>query len=612
MRYLVWSLLLLGVIMIPFALQAQTDTIVVTSDLTTSSQGNLNTAINNVIQADSINHTNKFSNTVFMLQPYGYYILTGTITTPAHSKFYLEGPVPGNDQQSAPAQIVWSSSGGVSTTYNFDCYGDLYMKNIWILCATSIGSQVGSSLVIEDDSLANLSGKGEIARFNNVIFDYQPIGNGGGEIEPACRHFRCTITNTYFRNFTDPHYRYYGRPVSWTYQSTTWHTDSLTFENCTFSNCGYCYMQESPEYADYVWYNHCTFSNSMMFTLESSYWWWLSVTNCVFVNSFMYGDIPSADGSNQTPSGGAVNIDSTATFGFGVPFVDSSTAAPARQRHILFANNSYGFESWYPNFLAHNAYNDTASAANKINVMPMFSGKTYRYFMANDSTGQKRFKYISVLNLIPSSIAADTARAVDPSADPGFILNPCNIDSIKAFLLGRWATGANVSWAYDPASDVQQVWPMNEDYSYTNNTIMTAGMGGFPLGDLYHWWKSQYTTWSGQSGAEHTKINDWLTNGVTLGVKEQTFVPGTFDLAQNYPNPFNPSTKIEYSIAKAGQTTLRVYNILGEEVATLYSGVQQPGHFTATFDGSRFASGVYFYRLQSGTSSLTKKFVLMK
>ena len=608
-----FRLLLIGLFIVPISLLAQTDTIVVISDLVANTTGNLNTAISNVIIADSVNHTNKFSNTVFELQPYGYYVLTGTITTPVNGHLYLEAPPAGNTQQTAPPQIVWSPSGGVSTTFNFDCYGDVTMKNIWILCATSAGGQVGSSLVIEDNAAANLSGAGEHAEFDNCIFDYQPIGNGGGEIEPACQHFRGKITNTYFRNFTDPHYRYYGRPVSWTYQSTTWHTDSLSFENCTFSNCGYVYMQESPEYGDYVTFNHCTFANTMMYTLESSYWWWLSVTNSVFVNSFMFGDVPSQDGSNQTPNGGAINIDSVATFGFTVPFSDSSTAPAAMQRHILFANNSYGYEKWYTDFLASNVVNDTAQPVNKEDVMPLMSGKTYRYFFAPDGTGKNRFKYINMANIYPASVAADTARAADASGNPGFVLNPCNIDSIKAFLIGRWVTGANVSWAYDPQSDVQQVWPMNEDYSYGNTTLMAAAMDKSPLGDLYHWWPAQYATWKTQASAEHTLISNWLTTGSPTGVKlEASAVPGVFELSQNYPNPFNPTTTINYSVPKTGMVSLKVYNVLGQVVATLYAGTQQSGSHTAVFDGSRLASGVYFYRLDAGNASITKKLVLMK
>ncbi len=617
MKHFIW-LLLFAAVMIPLSLHAQTDTVVVVSDLTTNTEGNLNSAIGNIITSDSVNHTNKLSNTVFKLQPYGYYILTGTVTTPAHSHLYIIGPQPGNSQATSLPQIAWTNSGGVTTTYNFDCYGDLTMKNVWILCGRTSGAQVGSSIVLEDDSLADLSGKGEIAQFDDCIIDYMSIGNGGGAIEPACKHFHGKITNTYFRNFTDPHYRYYGRPVSWTYQSTTWHTDSLTFENCTIANCGYAYMQESPEYADYVSFNHCTFLNTMMYTLESSYWWWLSVTNSVFVNSYLMGDIPSQDGTSMIPVGGTINVDSVSTFGFTVPFTDSSTASKSLQRHILFANSSYGFEKWYTDFLAKNSYNDTATGNNQIQLMPMMSGKTYRYFFGLDSAGGKRFPYINMVNIYPASVAEDTSHVSDPIGDPSFTLDPSNIDSIKAFLYGRWVTGQNVNWAYDPTSDVQQIWPMDEDLSYSSSTLKTAAMGGFPLGDLYHWWgplsgTNLYASWAAQATTEHTTINKWLTDGITSGVKERPGnLPAKYELSQNYPNPFNPTTQINYSIPQRGYVTLKVYNVLGQEVATLFSGVQSAGNYVATFDGSKYSSGVYFYRLQAGNASIAKRFVLVK
>jgi hypothetical protein len=583
------------------------DTVYVTSDATTGTEGNLNNAVSAVITADPTGA--QLSNTVFKLEPYGYYILTATITTPPHAHLTVVADPPGTTQETAPPQIVWSNSGGVTTTLNFDCYGDVTMKNIWILSSRTSGAQVGSSLVIEDDSLANLSGKGEILDMDGCIYDYMAIGNGGGAIEPACQHFRARIVNTYFRNMTDPHYRYYGRPVSWTYQSTTWHTDTLIFENCTLANCGYAYMQEAPCYADYVIFNHCTIVNTMMHTLESSYWWNLAVTNTIYMNAWLYGDIPSQDGMNMTPNGGIVNVDSVATFGFDVPFTDSSEAPAVLQRHILISNNSYAHDQWYIDFLASNAYNDTAIENNKINLMPAMSGKTYRYFFAPEVKGN--FPYIKMANIYPSSIDADTTRGFnDPAADPGFILNPCNIDSIKAFLLGRWATGVNVSWAYDPASDIQQGWPMNEDLSYTNATLKTAAMGGFPLGDLYHWWPTQYTAWKAQAAAERAAIETELNTPV--GVEKQPGVPMEYGLAQNYPNPFNPTTRISYSVPKQSHVSLKVYNLTGQLIATLFDGVQSAGNYTATFNGKTLASGVYFYRLQADGVSITKKLTLIK
>ncbi len=142
---------------------------------------------------------------------------------------------------------------------------------------------------------------------------------------------------------------------------------------------------------------------------------------------------------------------------------------------------------------------------------------------------------------------------------------------------------------------------------------MTAAMGNLPLGDLYHWWPSQYTTWNAQAASERTTISNWLGTGVITAVKAQpTVVPGKFDLSQNYPNPFNPTTTINYSVPQSGGVTLKVYNLLGQEVATLFSGLQQAGNHVAVFDASRLASGVYFYRLEAGNNSMTKKLLLMK
>ncbi|HUI31405.1 MAG TPA: T9SS type A sorting domain-containing protein [Candidatus Acidoferrales bacterium] len=94
--------------------------------------------------------------------------------------------------------------------------------------------------------------------------------------------------------------------------------------------------------------------------------------------------------------------------------------------------------------------------------------------------------------------------------------------------------------------------------------------------------------------------------------QEESPTPSSFSLSQNYPNPFNPTTTIKYSIAKPGDASLKIYNILGQEVATLVNLHQAPGNYVATFDASRFASGVYFYRLNAGSFSQVKKMLLLK
>jgi len=89
-------------------------------------------------------------------------------------------------------------------------------------------------------------------------------------------------------------------------------------------------------------------------------------------------------------------------------------------------------------------------------------------------------------------------------------------------------------------------------------------------------------------------------------------IPNDYLLYHNYPNPFNNSTVIKYSIPQEGLVTLKVYNLLGEEVAGLVNDTKQTGNYEVSFDATGLPSGVYFYRLQEGNFVETKKMVLMK
>ncbi|MCX7878753.1 MAG: T9SS type A sorting domain-containing protein, partial [Ignavibacteria bacterium] len=90
-------------------------------------------------------------------------------------------------------------------------------------------------------------------------------------------------------------------------------------------------------------------------------------------------------------------------------------------------------------------------------------------------------------------------------------------------------------------------------------------------------------------------------------------VPENYMLYQNYPNPFNPTTNIKFGIPKAGNVKLVVFDILGREVATIVNNeFRDVGTYTVTFDASHLSSGVYFYRLESGDFSQTKKMLLVK
>jgi hypothetical protein len=97
-----------------------------------------------------------------------------------------------------------------------------------------------------------------------------------------------------------------------------------------------------------------------------------------------------------------------------------------------------------------------------------------------------------------------------------------------------------------------------------------------------------------------------------VDVKKEDHNVSSFSLLQNYPNPFNPTTRIEYKIEKAGFVSLKVYDMLGAEIATLVNQEKLPGSYSVTFDGKNLPSGVYFYRLQTGNHTATKKLSLLK
>jgi hypothetical protein len=89
-------------------------------------------------------------------------------------------------------------------------------------------------------------------------------------------------------------------------------------------------------------------------------------------------------------------------------------------------------------------------------------------------------------------------------------------------------------------------------------------------------------------------------------------IPNEFSLEQNYPNPFNPATNIKFNIPKAGIVKLVIYDVLGKQAAELVNGQYNAGSYKVDFDASTFASGVYFYRIDTEGFSDTRKMMLIK
>ena len=129
---------------------------------------------------------------------------------------------------------------------------------------------------------------------------------------------------------------------------------------------------------------------------------------------------------------------------------------------------------------------------------------------------------------------------------------------------------------------------------------------------------SQVQTFNVTVANEPTSISfdpgNWILktlNSVVTDVEDE-LQPNKFSLEQNYPNPFNPSTTIKFNLAANGLTTLKIYNVIGREVATLVNGQVEEGPHEITFDATNLPSGVYFYTLSSGSFKETQKMILMR
>ncbi|MCK6543536.1 T9SS type A sorting domain-containing protein [bacterium] len=153
----------------------------------------------------------------------------------------------------------------------------------------------------------------------------------------------------------------------------------------------------------------------------------------------------------------------------------------------------------------------------------------------------------------------------------------------------------------------------NGNYSYAWQNGYTTQSISIPIS--YCQYNIQVSVVSGQESVIATRIINY--QGCSLPIEKtiprgETAIPVSFELGQNYPNPFNPSTTIAYSVPFKANITMKLYDVMGREVATLANGTKEPGFYQVTFDASRLASGTYIYRLESPGFSSSKKLTLIK
>jgi len=247
--------------------------------------------------------------------------------------------------------------------------------------------------------------------------------------------------------------------------------------------------------------------------------------------------------------------------------------------------------------------------------------------------------------LVSAGLYVNVHSTENPAGEiRGQILLAPNVAPATAPEITAPANGATVpvegesSAAFEPtwtASDdadgdpVVYIWEIALDSEF-NNIVFSASAGGgasIPLtigavddllGTLNIDEGSSATIWHRATASDGSGLNTGAGSSVTLerGVVTSSDtdpeVADKFELKQNYPNPFNPSTNITYSLPQQSDVQLRVYDMVGREVATLISREQAAGAYTITFDASELSSGMYLYRLDTGSTTITRKMMLIK
>jgi hypothetical protein len=561
----------------------------------------MNNQQNSLYEAMTLDTGNVPAGRVYELKTNGYYPLENNPTTLRNTVIVGEDNtilVKNENSASRPPLIC-----GTDTTEGFfnphaaaiNVTHDLTVKNCNIMELSPQGYL--SYSIINTDS-ANLKITFDNCLVEHLIKDFLYI------TQP---NYNVTLRNCYFVNMNG----FPCRRSGGIFDSFA-NMDTLLVENCThimaqgsmYRLRGYPGFPQVSYKFKRIIFNHNTFVNCAGYTfmdpgLQNN----VSLTNNIFVDCNIQGSAPflvSQDIGEVDPDSlpmGLVNV-----------YPDSADVANNTPRKFLCQDN---LVYWDPSL----ANMDSILNANSVDGVTNWHSQMIIMNTRTDSM----FKHEGPYNTTPYSyLVTDTWKNQMPTFTDTKDLFTTQLAKLKTYALAAVGTTSVVvlpTWrVINTGSDdyLKSDWPIPVDLSYSDADLLTAGLSGFPIGDL-NWFPSQKAAWSAQRTTEYNNINNALNDGkLVTAIFNQANQPVEFQLQQNYPNPFNPSTNISFMVPKAGHVTLKVYNILGQEVATLLDGFKAAQTYNIRFDGNGLASGVYLYRLEEGNNFITRKMVLLK
>ncbi len=540
--------------LIPLFLNAQEEPLVL-DDWSTSQQ-----YLNDLIAADTAaNGWNP--NRVYVLKRDGIYLWKASFVVKSGVTLKIRSDMDFNKQYKPTIYLYptgagsnpWNPPGNMVSLYGTIDFKDLIISGYYEPIDTNLNNLQGALISVP------AAGAGASIYIDNCIIS----NSNGNHIRTDGAPNVVKVTNSIFANMGFLGKSNLGAGKGIDFRSVS--VDSAIIENCTFVNWQDRVIRhfQSTAPIKYLKFNHNTLVNGM------SYHGLLSlgrvgekviITNNLFLDPFALGnDTDQVRQSEFTDSG---EKDS-----FGNPRMTWIMSVPNDTTQWIVSNNYYGISDSGQAF-----YNDYASAGVTSEGSPL----TWHINSKLGADSINAFKKITIrMQNIPMLMTKMMRWYRDPNGGN------------KTKSTSKFVKDENGRWIFD--YDRRKV-------EYFNDTLSC------------NYYASEQPV---STDGKVVGSTDWKYLGV-VSVNNQSLIPNLFSLEQNYPNPFNPSTEIKYSVATAGQVTIKVYDLIGREVATLVNEVKQPGTYTAQWNANSFASGVYFYKMNAGNFTDIKKMILMK
>ena len=537
-------------------------------------------SINNVVLEDADAPAGR----VYELQALGWYPQSGGFTTPSDRATVIIGATDERMVQgsTAPPVISGYSGEGQSSTGGITWGNDLTLKNTSVVVGAPDGA-IGWAFFGTGAANRTIVFENCMMETNWWVF-VQSNANDGNSFY---------FTDNYFVNMSGRACRRNGG----VYDNVDNNTDTMYVENNTHVMAqGYIYKFRNYP-VNFIYINHNTFINCSNVVLETQGLQSNNIiTNNIFINSNVQPFRPGfvEDMPEQSIDNIAQGI---------IDVVELPDTLEQVERKWLVQGNLAYWDS---------RVSDLAAEANDIPVNDLTTWENQSMVMNARTQAlfddDENFPYLSVdtwYDVLPTF--TDPRDLLTDQVDVLKTYSIASLDCLSTATMPHWrlvATPVEENFVY---SD----WPIPVDLSYSETDL--TGTDGLPIGDL-NWFPADKATFMANHAEYFNALVDaWNAGTLVSAIREiGGTTPTGFELEQNYPNPFNPSTTIRYSLPLAGNVNLKVYNALGQEIATLVNGHQKAQNYEVTFDASNLASGIYIYTLQTDNFSQSKKMVLLK